>query len=63
MLKKEISQRIRGPIYKDKIKCYLAGPMEFSKDFGTSWRNELTEKLEKLTRADIWNSSGRISNL
>jgi len=36
---------------ENKIRVYLAGSMEFSPEdnFGTKWRNEITEKLDKKT--------------
>lgn len=45
MLKKEILKKWVTPPVIEKPKVYLAGPMEFVKDFGTNWRKEIQEVL------------------
>jgi len=45
MLKKEILDRINEPFKKEKIKVYLAGPMEFLPDHGTGWRSAVETVL------------------
>jgi len=47
MLKKEIMYRINEPFKKEKIKVYLAGPMEYVPDFGAGWRNLIEPVLIK----------------
>lgn len=47
MLQEEIKRRINGPIPKAKKLIYLCGPMEYAKNFGVNWRNDITPRLLK----------------
>lgn len=53
MIKKSILKKINDLKNKnfktgtDKIRIYLAGPMENKEDFGTGWRNEIEPRLKE----------------
>jgi len=47
MLEKQIKKKVNGKSFGKKHKVYLAGPMEFVKDFGVNWRKDIEPVLTK----------------
>lgn len=59
MLKQLIIKRIKEQLFLAKPKVYLAGPMEYVKDFGTGWRNEI-EPILKKKGFDVFNPANEV---